>query len=95
MRRRREGRVGRGESGREGVEGRVVEAREREWYIGCVRVSRNGVGRQWTSTCKPFNPLLFALQLGYLLAIPRGDPVSSEDDFEIEGLDFVVRAHQE
>ena len=78
------------------MEGRVVEAREGEWYIGCVRVSRNGVGRQWTSTCKHLSIAFFSpFQLGYLLAIPRGDPVRSEDDFEIEGLDFVVRAHQE
>ena len=76
MRRRREGRVGegKGEWGGEGVEGRVVEAREREWYIGCVRVSRNGVGRQWTSTCKPFNRLLFTLPVGVFACHPEGRP---------------------
>ena len=33
------------------------------------------------------------LQLGYLLAIPRGEHVTNQDDFEIEGLEFVVGGH--
>ena len=32
-------------------------------------------------------------QLGYLLAIPRVDHATNQDDFDIEGLEFVVCSH--
>jgi hypothetical protein len=34
--------------------------------------------------------VIYLPQLGYLLAIPKGDSMEEEDDFEIEGLQFVV-----
>ena len=35
-------------------------------------------------------PLSSCVQLGYLLAIPQPQEVINNEDFEIEGLDFVV-----